>query len=311
MAELSKGRPTVDEGPPDPEELEASGRGSRSVISAATAMGAVHLTVSDLERSVAFYTQALGLGPLKRSKERASLGASSRELLVLVEERGIRPAVGFTGLYHFALLVPERVELARWLAHAFGDRVPLTGAADHFVSEALYLSDPDGHGIEIYWDRPRELWEGQVGSRMTTMPLNLEDLMGDLRDAASKPFGGLPAGTVMGHVHLKVARIAETIAFYRDTLGFGLMAQLGSQAAFLSAGGYHHHLGANTWESADAPAAPTGFARLIAAEIILPSQQELESARRRLTDDGSRPVPEGSTLTVLDPSGNNLVLKVG
>ncbi len=123
--------------------------------------------------------------------------------------------------------LPERADLARWLAHAGRDRVPLVGLSDHFVSEAIYLSDPDGHGIEIYWDRPREVWEGQVGERMTTLPLDVESLLGELDDPAAEPFDGLPAGTVMGHVHLKVAAIPETVAFYRDVLGFDLMAQLG------------------------------------------------------------------------------------
>src|SRR5207249_11091515 len=137
-------------------------------------------------------------------------------------------------------------------AHAAGGRVRLVGLSDHFVSEAIYLSDPDGHGIEIYRDRTREGWEGQVGDRLTTMPLDVDDLLGVLEDPASEPFSGLPAGTVMGHVHLRVAAIPPAIVFYRDVLGFGLMAQLAGQAALLGAGGYHHHLGANTWERARA-----------------------------------------------------------
>ena len=134
-----------------------------------------------------------------------------------------------------------------------GSSVPLVGLSDHFVSEAIYLSDPDGHGIEIYWDRPREVWEGQVFERMTTLPLDVQSLLGELSDVSAERFSGLPDGAVMGHVHLKVASIPETVAFYRDVLGFELMAQVGEQAAFLAAGGYHHHLGANTWESAGGP----------------------------------------------------------
>ena len=189
---------------------------------------------------------------------------------MLVEEPGARPGRGYTGLYHFALLLPARVELARWLAHAARTRIPLQGLSDHFVSEAIYLGDPDGHGIEIYADRPRERWEGIVAQRMTTLPMDVDDLFRELDDPATEPFEGLPAGTVMGHVHLRVAAIPETVAFYRDLLGFGLMAQLGNQAAFLSAGGYHHHLGANTWESAGAPPPPAGTAALRHATIVLP-----------------------------------------
>ena len=220
-------------------------------IAGRTTVGPVHLTVADLDRSLKYYREAVGLEVLEQNGQ-AALGAGDRRLLVLVEEPGARPAYGHTGLYHFALRLPERVELARWLSHAGRDSVPLVGLSDHFVSEAIYLSDPDGHGIEIYWDRPREIWEGQVFERMTTLPLDVGNLLAELPEPESEPFERLPEGTVMGHVHLKVASIPDAVAFYRDTIGFELMAQLGEQAAFLSAGGYHHHIGANTWESAGA-----------------------------------------------------------
>jgi len=151
--------PTPETAPRDPEELEARAAGPAPEISPLTTLGAVHLTVSDLERSVGYYETAIGLVPLDRGDGRATLGVAARPLLVLVEERGARPAAGYTGLYHFALLLPLRADLARWLAHAARDRVPLTGLSDHFVSEAIYLTDPDGHGIEIYQDRPRQTWE--------------------------------------------------------------------------------------------------------------------------------------------------------
>src|SRR5439155_17451049 len=204
-------------------------------------MGAVHLTVGDLEGALGYYRQAIGLDVLETGGGRASLGAGERELLVLVEEPGARPAPGHTGLFHFALLLPDRPSLARWLAHAARERIPLTGASDHYVSEALYLRDPDRHGIEIYADRPRELWEGHVHERMTTLPLDTEDILRELDDPSTEPFDGLPAGTEMGHVHLCVAEIPRTIEFYRDLLGFELVAGWG-EAAFLSAGGYHHHV---------------------------------------------------------------------
>ena len=258
--------------PLDPEELEVAAEPTGAEISPLLSLGAVHLTVADLERSLAYYRGAVGLDVLGQEDGRASLGAGGRELLVLVEEPGARPARGYTGLYHFALLLPERADLARWLAHAARDRVPLVGLSDHFVSEALYLSDPDGHGIEIYWDRPREGWEGKVGQRLTTEPLDTDSLLAELEDPATATFDGLPGGTVMGHVHLKVSSIPETIAFYRDRLGFGLMAQLGQQAAFLSAGGYHHHLGANTWESAGAPRPPSGRPPFVVRRSCCPTR---------------------------------------
>ena len=279
-------------------------------ISALTTVGAVHLTVSDLGRSLAYYREAIGLDVIADGDGRASLGAGGRELLVLVEEAGARPAYGHTGLFHFALLVPERADLARWLAHATRDRVRLVGLSDHFVSEALYLSDPDGHGIEIYADRPRDVWEGQVDARMTTQPLDVSDLLGTLEEPASEPFDGLPAGTVMGHVHLKVAAIPEAISFYRDVLGFGLMAQLGPQAAFLSAGGYHHHVGANTWESAGASPPPPGTAALRHTTIVLPDSAERERVLGRLERAGQALQHDDDGPLVRDPSGNALLLGV-
>ena len=269
--------------PRDPEELEAAASAVDAEIPPATTLGAVHLTVSDLGRSLSWYEHALGLRVLAREDGRASLGSDS-ELLVLVEEPGAPHSHGHTGLYHFALLLPERVDLARWLAHV--------------AREQIYLSDPDHHGIEIYWDRPRETWEGRV-DRMGTWPLDVQSLLSELADPAVEPFDGLPGGTIMGHVHLKVADVTETVRFYRDVLGFGLMAQLGSQAAFLSAGGYHHHIGANTWESAGASPPPSGSASLRHATIVLPSEQERDALLGRLGSD--EPL-------VRDPSGNALLL---
>ncbi len=297
------------EAPRDPEELEAAGPPLGGAIAASTTVGTVHLTVSDLGRSVEYYCESVGLELLDGDGGHASIGVGGREVLALVEEPGARPAIGYTGLYHFALLVPERAQLARWLAHAGRDRVSLVGLSDHFVSEALYLSDPDGHGIEIYWDRPREHWEGQV-SRLTTQPLDVESLLGELADPASEPFDGLPGGAVMGHVHLKVASIPETVAFYRDVLGFGLMAQLGEQAAFLAAGGYHHHIGANTWESAGASPPPAGTAALRQATIVLPDARERDRVVARLEQGGHGYEESDAGPSVRDPSGNALVLTI-
>lgn len=273
-------------------------------------MGAVHLGVADLGRSIGFYESALGLRVHDQEAGRVALGTGGEDLLVLHEEPGARPARGYSGLYHYALLVPERADLARWLAHVARERVPLQGLSDHFVSEAIYLSDPDEHGIEIYWDRPREVWEGQVAQRLTTLPLDVNSLVSVLPDPATEPFGGLPAGTVMGHVHLRVAEIPRTVAFYRDVLGFGLMASLGS-AAFLSAGGYHHHIGANTWESARAPQASRGFATLREATIVLPDADEVERLAEQASRAGYHPEPRDGGVVVHDPSGNPLVLRAG
>jgi catechol 2,3-dioxygenase len=296
--------------PEDPEQLEAAGLTGPAEISALTTVGAVHLTVSDLDRSIDYYTQAIGLDLLDRAGDRAIFGAADKGLVVLVEAPAVRGVGRHTGLYHFALLVPERADLARWLAHAARDRVPLVGLSDHFVSEALYLSDPDGHGIEIYWDRPRAGWEGQV-ARMTTLRLDVDDLLGELDDPASDPFDGLPAGTRMGHIHLKVASIPATVAFYRDLIGFGLMAKLGGQAAFLSAGGYHHHVGSNTWESAGSPPPPPGTVGLVHATIVVPDAAERDRVLGRVADGGQTPEQGPDGMLIRDPSGNGLVIACG
>lgn len=294
--------------PRDPEEATAAGAPEAAALPDATSMGAVHLTVADLQRSLDYYRRSIGLQVLEEDGGRASLGAGGRELLVLVEVPGAAPSHGYTGLYHFALLVPERRALARWLAHTARERVPLTGASDHDVSEALYLRDPDGHGIEIYCDRPRSQWEGEVATRLTTLPLDVQSLLGELKEPSSEPFDGLPAGTVMGHVHLKAAAIPELVGFYRDAMGFAVTATLGSQAAFLAAGGYHHHLGANTWESAGAPSPPEGTASLRHYTIVLPTTAELDHTLDRLADAGHGAEETAGGPLLRDPSGNAFVL---
>ena len=279
-------------------------------IAPETTVGPVELTVGDQERSRLYYEQVVGLRVLERSGTTMSLGVDGTALLVLVEEPGARPAVGHTGLFHFALLVPDRPSLARWLAHAGRERVALAGLSDHFVSEAIYLSDPDRHGIEIYADRPRATWEGQVEAGLTTLPLDVNGLLAELADPASEPFEGLPAGTTMGHVHLRVAEIPGTVEFYRDVLGFELTASYGSQAAFLAAGGYHHHIGANTWESSGAPPPPPGTAALRRATIVLPDLAERDRLCERVAGAGQEPEPGPDGVVIHDPSGNRLLLAV-
>jgi catechol 2,3-dioxygenase len=279
----------------------------RVEIAPDTRMGAVELSVADLDRTLDFWQREIGLRVLERGEGRASLGTDT-EVLRFVEEPGARPDTGHTGLYHVALLVPDRPSLARWLAHAARDRVGLTGLSDHAVSEAIYLRDPDHHGIEIYADRPRALWEGQVASRMGTDPLDLNGLLGELEDPETEPFERQPDGTTMGHVHLQVAHIAPSVAFYRDLLGFGLMAEYGGQAVFLSAGGYHHHVGGNTWRSGGAlPPAP-GSAALRRFEIVLPDAEERAALAERIAAGGLEVEADDAGPLARDPSGNAFVL---
>lgn len=257
-------------------------------------MGLVELSVSDLDRSLAYWQDAVGLRLLSRENGTAELGTDA-PLVRFVEEPGAGSAQGFTGLFHVALLVPDRPSLGRFLAHAGREQLALTGLSDHVVSEAIYLRDPDYHGIEIYSDRPREQWEGRVSQTMTTVPLDTDSLLAEAGDAG---FDGLPDGTTVGHVHLCVRDVDEMVGFYHDRLGMGVTAHRpGGPAAFLSAGGYHHHLGGNTWETLGAAPAPEGTARLLRFTVVLPDDEEVQRVAERI----------GGT-EVRDPSGNLLVL---
>ena len=278
-------------------------------IAPTTHMGPVELSVADLGRTLEYWERSIGLRVLERDGGRATLGADS-PLVNFVEEPGARPADGHTGLFHVALLVPDRPSLARFLAHAGRERIAVTGLSDHAVSEAIYLRDPDRHGIEVYADRPREVWEGKVAQEMTTLPIDVENLLGELDDPAAAPFDGLPDGTTVGHVHLRVADVDDTIGFYRDVLGLDLIVRHG-EAAFLSAGGYHHHVGGNTWESRGASPAPPGSATLRYATFVLPDAEERDRVAARVADSGQEPEPFDGGLLVRDPSQNRLLLVAG
>lgn len=278
-------------------------------------VGPVRLAVRDLAGAAAFYAERVGL----RVRERASatdvhgsrklvrLGAGGDDLLVLESAPLSRRASGTTGLYHFAILVPSRPDLARALARLAATRTPLTGAADHGVSEALYLDDPEGNGIEIYRDRPRDEWPFEGESlAMGTDPLDLDGLLeaADERGAA----GVLPNGTGVGHVHLHVGDLEAAERFYAGILGFDVTQRYGSGALFLSAGGYHHHVGLNTWLGAGAPPPPPGAAGLRRCDFVLSSRAETARLRERLEKAGVpvEAAPGDGALAVRDPSGHAL-----
>ena len=279
------------------------------MIDPRTTVGAVELGVADLRRSVGYYTRSIGLRLQAETEGAAALGAGGETLVRLVEQRGAVASPRSTGLFHLALRVPDRPSLARWLAHAARERVALQGMSDHFVSEAVYLGDPDGHGIEVYRDRPRAHWEGEV-ARMTTLPLNVTDLFSELEDPATEPFDGLPGGTDMGHVHLQVRDVREAVAFYRDVIGFELMATYGGQAAFLAAGGYHHHVGVNSWNSEGSGPPAAGAAALRQMTIVLPGADALGEADERLGAAGVVRTEHERGLLVRDPSGVPLLLAI-
>ena len=266
-----------------------------------TTVGPVSLTVGDLSRSLAFYTERLGFRVHAEADNSARLGAGGSDLLILVERKGARPAPGSTGLFHFAVLLPSREALAHSLARLVDTRTALQGASDHVVSEALYLADPEGNGIELYRDRPRAEWSWDDGMvRMATDPLDVETLLNEGR-AMGSAWRGLPDATVMGHVHLRVASIAPAERFYCDLLGFELTARYGPRASFVSSGGYHHHIAFNTWGGVGAPPPPDGAAGLREFVVTLADREEVERVLQRMRAAGI-PVDEGAV--VRDPSGN-------
>lgn len=275
-------------------------------LPASTRLGTVSLTVADLARAVSFYTERVGLRIRKSDERTATLGAGDRDILVLVARPGARHVRGTTGLFHFAILVPSREALAAAFARLVATRTPMQGFADHLVSEALYLPDPEGNGIEIYRDRPRDQWRWE-GSEiaMATEPLDVEALLDEDR-AAGKPWTGAPEGTVLGHMHLHVARIAPAVRFYEEVVGFGLTTRFGPTASFLSAGGYHHHLAVNTWAGLDAPRPPADATGLREFEIVVPEAADVAAVAARASSADAGPVLEGETIVLRDPSGNAL-----
>ena len=226
-------------------------------------------------------------------------------------EPGARPVQrGRTGLYHFALLLPDRKELARTLRHLIDTQTPLTGMSDHGATEALYLTDPDGHGIEIYWDRPRADWPTSGGNvRMTVDPLDVTGLLAETTSGRVR-WAGIHPTTVMGHIHLHVAFLPQAVAFYCDALGFDLIHHFHGQAAFISAGGYHHHLGLNVWAGVGAPPPPADACRLAWFEIVLPDDAALHAVIQRLNAAHIVVSNEGDNWVALDPAQNRLRLKV-
>lgn len=298
------------QGPDDPVESTIAAAPVEGEIASGTRLGPVRLSVASLPRSVEYYTGVIGLQLQHRDDASATLGAGGDPLLMLREAPGAAPwPKQHAGLYHVAFLLPERSDLARWLAHAMREEIALTGMSDHFVSEALYLRDPDHHGIEIYWDRPRSVWEGQVADRLTTQRLPVGDLLRTLSDPIGEPFEGFPAGTTIGHVHLCVDDLAAATAFYARELGFGVMAQVGA-AAFYGAGGYHHHVAANVWESLGQPQAPAEIAQLQEVTILLPDAHALAAAVERLQSAGRSLAQDADGVRLSDPAGTPLLLAV-
>jgi catechol 2,3-dioxygenase len=273
-----------------------------SELPATLRLGAVHLAVTDLDRSVAWYQAALGLRVHRHEVESAALGDGGEDVLVLHEDSTAKQPGRTSGLYHYALLFPTREELARTALRLAASKVPIQGASDHGTHEAIYLPDPDGNGIELAADRPRDQWPTpeQEFSGGGPNPLDLDALLatvsGEELSAQVRP------GLRVGHLHLHVGDIAAGLAFYRDVLGFEVWAKMPS-AAFVSAGGYHHHLGFNTWRGEGAAPMPAGIVGLRHWTIVLDSDAEVETVRARVRAAGiaSEDLPGGFAVT--DPFG--------
>jgi catechol 2,3-dioxygenase len=265
-------------------------------------LGPVRLLVSDLERSSDFYRSVIGLMPRQIAATRLAMaGPDGTSIVELVERRGARPvpSQGQLGLFHAAILLPERKYLGQFIRHAFESGIRL-GMSDHLVSEAVYLSDPDGHGLEVYADRPRAQWrvEGRQ-IEMATEPLNAAALV---EGAGEERWAGAPAGTCIGHVHLRAGQLDEAARFYHEALGFDKIAWDYPGALFLSAGGYHHHVGLNTW-SRSARASAADEARLLEWSIELPSDAALERLEASVIEAGFVAERASNSLVLQDPWG--------
>jgi catechol 2,3-dioxygenase len=280
-----------------------------------TTVGPVHLTVSNLDRALGFYTGALGFSLARRQGTTAVLSAdTSTPLVVLTEVPGAGPQPRrSTGLYHFAILVPGRAALARALRRLLGAGYPIHGASDHLVSEALYLADPDGNGIEVYADRPRAQWPRRDEAIvMDTRALDLEGLLAELdKPPSADGRHTLDPTTRIGHIHLRVSDLRQSEAFYHGVLGFEVMQRDYPGALFVAAGGYHHHIGMNVWAGIGALPPPSGAAGLQWFAICLHDEAELQAVftRMQTASVGLHQTEAGWFLR--DPSHNGILLTSG
>ncbi|WP_096439029.1 VOC family protein [Alteribacter populi] len=274
-----------------------------------TFVGQVDLKVEDIERSLTFYQEIIGFQVLEQTGRKAKLTADGKTTLLSIEQpENVTPKQQQkTGLYHFALLLPNRSDLVDVVQHLLQNGYRF-GSSDHLVSEALYLSDPDGNGIEIYTDRPASIWSWKDGEvAMTVDPLDFDNL---LQEAKGGSWRGLPAGTVMGHIHLHVSELPTTEEFYHKGLGFDVVCQFGNQALFMSTGGYHHHIGLNTWAGVGAPAPPESSVGLRQFSLEYPSVEARNKVLQQLKQLQAAIFEENGVVHTQDPSGNVIQLNV-
>lgn len=275
-----------------------------------TFVGHVKLKVENLARSLTYYQEVIGFKLLEQTATTAKLTTDGKtSVLSLEQPENVEPKQGrTTGLYHFALLLPHRSDLANLVNHFIKNSIRI-GSSDHLVSEALYLTDPDGNGIEIYIDRDPSEWSWNNGEvAMTVDPLNFEDLLSGSKQENS--WNGLPAGTVMGHIHLHVSELKKTEKFYSTGLGFDVVSRFGAQALFISTGNYHHHIGLNTWNGVGAPTPPVNSTGLESFTLILPNEGVRDQVAANLKNIGASVTKENDKFITVDPSGNRIQLDV-
>lgn len=274
-----------------------------------THVSRVSLKVEDLERALRFYTTVIGFQVTDQTARTAELTAGGTVLLTLEQPEDVMPKQPrTTGLFHFALLVPDRADVGRFIKHSVKHGNVIQGASDHLVSEALYLSDPDGNGIEIYADRDPSSWpwtNDQVG--MVTEPLDVESL---LESAGDTEWNGLPEGTVMGHIHLHVSDMERDTAFYTDVLGLAVVSSYGGQANFLSDSRYHHHVALNVWNGRNIPAPAENSVGLRHYTIAFPDEDARQNVLSRLEQTEAAVTRERDVISTADPAGNRIQLVV-
>jgi catechol 2,3-dioxygenase len=288
-----------------PSTVSGSADRATPSLPATLRLGPVHLVVTDLDRSVAWYQRALGLRVHRHDVTDAALGAGGEDVVVLHEQSQARAPGRHAGLYHYAMLYPTREELARAALRLAATGTPIQGASDHGTHEAIYLPDPDGNGIELAADRPRERWPTpeEEFSGGGPRPLDFDALLATVAaEGDAAPAGPVQAGLRMGHVHQHVGDVADGLAFYRDVLGFDVWALLPT-AAFVSAGGYHHHLGFNTWKGEGAPSVPDGVVGLRHWAIVLETVDQVAEVRDRVRVAGCAAEDVTGGFAVADPWG--------
>jgi catechol 2,3-dioxygenase len=275
-----------------------------------TDLGYVSLTVTEQARSIDFYERSLGFQVQDRDNGTACMGAGGNPLLMLNERPGASLIPRRTGLYHFAILTPSRQALAKSLRNLIDSETSIQGGADHLVSEAIYLTDPDGNGIEIYRDRPRTDWEFEDGQiKMGTEHLDYQSILAELNGDPA-PWTGLDADTRLGHMHMHVSDLAEATDFYDNVIGFDFLLSYMDTASFLSAGGYHHHIGINTWNGVGAPPPPEDSVGLRYFTIQLPGEEELVMLVERLERAQVSYEARDDGIFTRDPSQNGMLFVV-